>query len=103
MSDDTRNDAFSQLEAQERQRMAEPKSVPAPAVSPKTPTCPYCGQPLDGPAQPCPFCPERPQEGQNPPDNGGNEPLKPAMRGYFDDEADKLVPSFFPNTLYRQP
>jgi hypothetical protein len=88
------NDNFAVLEMKERQRMANQPSAPPPAAPPKIPTCSYCGQPLNAPHANCPFCPERPdvQEGPNSPDNGGNEPLKATMRGYFEDEADGTLP-----------
>jgi hypothetical protein len=84
-------DGFNKFMELERQRMSDQQKtpVPPPSVPPKTPTCSYCGQPLDAPHASCPFCPERPdvQEGPNAPDNGGNEPLRSMSRGYFEDEA----------------
>jgi hypothetical protein len=84
--DNGHDNGFDRLVKLERQRMSENTSVPPPSVPPKTPTCSYCGQPLDAPHASCPFCPER-RENQDSPDNGGNEPLKATMRGYFEDEA----------------
>jgi hypothetical protein len=63
--------------------MADQKPIPPPAARPKIPVCSYCGIPLDSGQRGCIFCPER-REGQNAPDNGGNEPLKPLARFEWD-------------------